>query len=109
MRVHPCSSVAKLAWFFRFTNCLRYTEILLVLMLRTALATLTLPIILLSAGNTVIRGFDPASQRDELQWEQQARTIPTAPHIRATIEKLSSQPHLAGTPGSKQAADWILA
>ena len=85
---------------------LRYTESL---MLRTALAALTLPLILLAAGNVAIRGFDPASQRDETQWEQQARAIPDAARIRATIEKLASHPHLAGTQGSKQTADWILA
>src|SRR5882757_7271653 len=41
--------------------------------------------------------------------ETQARAIPTAEHVRANIEKLSGQPHLAGTPGSKAAADWIAA
>jgi len=83
-----------------------YTEIL---MLRTALAALALPLVLFSAGNVNIRGFDSASQRDEIQWEQQARDIPDAARIGATIEKLSGQPHLAGTPASKQTADWLLA
>ena len=78
-------------------------------MLRTAFAALALPLVLLSAGNIAFRGFDPASARDEAQWEQQARAIPDAVNIRATIQKLSSQPHLAGTPGSKQTAEWILA
>ncbi len=78
-------------------------------MLRTALAALTLPLVLLSAGSVAITGFDPATGREEVQWEQQARAIPIAANIRATIEKLSSQPHLAGTPGSKQTADWLLA
>ena len=67
-----------------------YTENL---MLRTALVILTLPLVLFSAS----------------EWEQQARTIPSAANIRATVQKLSSQPHLAGTTGSKQAAEWILA
>ncbi len=31
-----------------------------------------------------------------------------ADHIRATVQKLSAQPHLAGTAGSKAAAEWIL-
>ena len=72
---------------------------------RATLIAVTLPLALFSA----IRGFDSTSERDEIQWEQQARAIPTAARIRATIEKLSSQPHLAGTPGSKQTAEWILA
>ena len=87
-------------------SCLRYTEIL---MLRTALAAIALPFALLSAGNVAIRGFDPASQGEETQWEQQARSIPDAARIRATIEELSGRPHLAGTPGSKRTADWLLA
>ncbi len=85
---------------------LRYTEIL---MRRTALAALTLPLILLSAGSVPITGFDPTTGREEIQWEQQARTLPNAANIRATIEKLSGQPHLAGTAGSKQTAEWLLA
>src|ERR1700721_3118297 len=72
------------------TGFLRYTEIL---MLRTALVIFTLPLLLFSAS----------------EWESQARAIPSADNIRATVQKLSSQPHLAGTPGSKAAAEWILA
>jgi N-acetylated-alpha-linked acidic dipeptidase len=67
-------------------------------MQRTLLAIFALPLILFSASGL-----------SETQWEQQARAIPNAANIRATIQKLSSQPHLAGTPGSKQAAEWILA
>jgi N-acetylated-alpha-linked acidic dipeptidase len=77
-------------------------------MLRTALTALTLPLVLFSAGNVTLRGFDPAAQREETQWEQQARAIPDAANIRSIIQRLSSQPHLAGTPGSKQTADWII-
>ncbi len=51
----------------------------------------------------------PATQSDETQWEQRARAIPDTTRIRADVEHLSAVPHLAGTPGSKQAADWILA
>ena len=61
-------------------------------MLRTALAVFLVPLMLSSAS----------------EWEQSARAIPNAANIRATVQKLSSQPHLAGTPGSKQAAEWIL-
>ena len=78
-------------------------------MLRALAAALLLPILLLSAGSTAIRGFDAASARGEIQWEKQARAIPDAARIGATIEKLSSQPHLAGTTGSKETAEWLLA
>jgi N-acetylated-alpha-linked acidic dipeptidase len=77
--------------------------------LRAIFAALALPVILISAGSPAIRGFDAAGLQAETQWEQQARAIPTADRVRATIEKLSSQPHLAGTPGSKQTAEWLLA
>jgi N-acetylated-alpha-linked acidic dipeptidase len=77
--------------------------------LRAALAAIILPFLLLSASSDAIRGFDATTQKDELQWEQQARTIPVSANIRGTIEQLSSRPHLAGTPGSKQTAEWILA
>ena len=62
-------------------------------MLRTAFAIIALPLLLFSAS----------------EWEQQARSIPAAANIRATDQKLSSQPHLAGTLASKQTAEWILA
>ncbi|HVW87085.1 MAG TPA: M28 family peptidase, partial [Bryobacteraceae bacterium] len=45
----------------------------------------------------------------EINWEQQARAIPDAARVRAFIEKLSNQPHLAGTPQSKETAEYILA
>ena len=78
-------------------------------MFRLLAAALLLPFLLLSAGSTTIRGFDAASARGEIQWEKQARAVPDAARIRATIEKLSSQPHLAGTAGSKETAEWLLA
>ena len=63
--------------FFVFPNRLRCTE---TRMLRTALAALTLPLILLSAGNVAIRGFDPASQRQNIsadEWQTgRHRTLP---------------------------------
>ena len=61
------------------------------------------------ANNDAIRGFDPASQAAEIKWEQQARAIPEAARVGAFIEKLSNRPHLAGTPQSKETAEYILA
>jgi N-acetylated-alpha-linked acidic dipeptidase len=62
-----------------------------------------------TANNDTLRGFEPASQADELKWEQQARAIPDAARVRAFIEKLSNQAHMAGTPQSKETAEYILA
>ncbi|HVY94137.1 MAG TPA: hypothetical protein VHA14_15360, partial [Bryobacteraceae bacterium] len=77
-------------------------------MVRLLAAALLLPFLLFSAGSSTIRGYDSASARDEIRWEKQARALPDAARIRDTIEKLSSRPHLAGTAGSKETADWIL-
>src|ERR1700723_3274944 len=52
--------------------------------------------------------FAPASQAQELRWEQQARAIPDATRIGEFIKRYSNQPHLAGTPQSKQTAESIL-
>lgn len=70
---------------------------------------LAVPFALHPAADDSIRGFDPASQAKEVQWEQQARAIPDAARIGEFIRRYSSQPHLAGTPQSKQTAESILA
>jgi N-acetylated-alpha-linked acidic dipeptidase len=66
------------------------------------------PILLRPAAEEAIRGFDSASQSEEIKWEQQARAIPDSARIRQQIQKLSAQSHLAGTPQSKQTAEAIL-
>jgi N-acetylated-alpha-linked acidic dipeptidase len=78
-------------------------------MLRSVFAALVLAPVLFSAGNPTLRGFDAASAREEARWEEQARALPQAAAIRDTMRQLSAQPHLAGTPGSKQTAEWLLA
>ena len=70
---------------------------------------LSVPLTLRPAANESIRGFDPASQAEEMKWERQARAVPDAARISALIRRLSNQPHMAGTPQSKQTAEAILA
>ncbi len=79
--------------------------------LRTSCAVLALlwPLVLRPAAGDSIRGFDAASQAEEVRWEQQARAIPDAARIGEFIRRYSNQPHLAGTPQSKQTAEGILA
>jgi N-acetylated-alpha-linked acidic dipeptidase len=67
------------------------------------------PLVVRSATDDAIRGFDAAAQAQEVKWEQQARAIPDAARIGAFIKKYSAQPHLAGTPQSKETAEGILA
>ncbi len=78
---------------------------------RTACAALAFaaPFALHPASDDSIRGFDPASQSREIAWEQQARAIPDPARIGEFIKHFSNQPHLAGTPQSKQTAEGILA
>ena len=70
---------------------------------------LAIPLALYPAAEDSIRGFDPDSRNQEVEWERQARAIPDATRIGETIKRLSSQPHLAGTPQSRQTAESILA
>jgi N-acetylated-alpha-linked acidic dipeptidase len=79
--------------------------------LRSALVAvaLSVPLTLRPAANESIRGFDPASQAEEMKWERQARAVPDAARISALIRRLSNQPHMAGTPQSKETAEAILA
>src|ERR1700744_3372790 len=76
---------------------------------RIAALSLFCPLVVHPAANDGLRGFDPASRAEETRWEQQARTIPDPVRIGAFIKRYSSQPHLAGTPQSKQTAAGILA
>ena len=71
-------------------------------------ATLGLRLLYPAAQDT-LRGYDAASQAAELKWEQQARAIPDPAKIRAAMERLSNQAHLAGTPQSKETAEYLLA
>ncbi len=77
---------------------------------QTACAALALafPLLLRPAGDDSMRGFDFTAQADEQKWEDQARAIPDAARIGALIKRLSDEPHLAGTPQSKQVAEAIL-
>jgi N-acetylated-alpha-linked acidic dipeptidase len=70
---------------------------------------LAAPLAIHSASDDSIRGFDPAAQAQEVKWEQQARAIPDAARVGEFIKRYSNQPHMAGTPQSKQTAEGILA
>src|SRR5580700_4683446 len=79
--------------------------------LRIACAAIFLaaPFALHPAADDSLRGFDPASQKQEIDFEQQARAIPDAARVGEFIRQYSDHPHLAGTPQSKQTAEGILA
>src|SRR4051812_1605618 len=77
--------------------------------LKQVVALAALAVVARSATHESIRGFDRPSQAMEVKWEQQARAIPDPTRIRTTMQKLSRQAHLAGTPQSKETAEYILA
>ncbi len=65
--------------------------------------------LLYPAGRDTIRGFDSVSQAAEQKWEQLARATPEPDRMRRVMERLASKPHLAGTPQSKETAEYLLA
>lgn len=76
--------------------------------LAVCLAVFLIPAAMRSAAPDSIRGFDAASQAEEINWEKQARAIPESGRIRTYMERMANKPHLAGTPASKAVADYIV-
>jgi N-acetylated-alpha-linked acidic dipeptidase len=64
--------------------------------------------VLLCSAQQAIRGFPPASLPQEKKWEDKARSIPEAARVGGYMKRMSSKPHLAGTPASKQNAEYAL-
>jgi N-acetylated-alpha-linked acidic dipeptidase len=72
-----------------------------------ALLCAVLPVCSLAQSGTM-RGFlskDIASERD---LEKQAQAIPDSTRLRRNMEHIASKPHHAGSPGSKEMAEYIL-
>jgi N-acetylated-alpha-linked acidic dipeptidase len=70
------------------------------------LLSLCLPVLLLSADNS-IRGFPTDAAATEKKWEDKLRAIPDAARVGRYIERMSNEPHMAGTPQSKAVADYL--
>ena len=56
-----------------------------------------------------VRGFPAEAVSQRMPLERAARETPDPQRIRSYIRAMTAFPHLAGTPGSKRVADWILA
>ena len=63
---------------------------------------------LLLAADTSIRGFPPDATATEKKWEEKLRAIPDAARVGRYIQRMSNQPHMAGTPQSKAVADYLV-
>jgi N-acetylated-alpha-linked acidic dipeptidase len=63
---------------------------------------------LIQAADTPIRGFSVKQIPQEQQWESKARAIPQPDRIRDSIRRISEKPHHAGSPASKETAEYLL-
>src|SRR5208282_2997468 len=62
-----------------------------------------------SNGQLHIRGFFASHVDAERQLEEKFRRIPDSASAEANLRKITSQPHMAGTEGSHQLAEWLRA
>ena len=60
------------------------------------------------AADNSIRGFPPEAAATERKWEEKLRAIPDPARVGRYIERMSREPHLAGTPQSKAVAEYVL-
>ncbi len=56
-----------------------------------------------------LKGFLADETKTQEQWEQTYRAIPRAENLREYMRVITEEPHIAGLPGSKKVADYILA
>ena len=73
---------------------------------KNACATLLLIPLLIYAAD--IRGFPRTQLEQQQRWESKAREIPKPDRIREHIRRLSEKPHHAGSPASKETAEYLL-
>ena len=71
------------------------------------LLALGFPALLLCA-DTSIRGFPADAATAEKKWEDKMRAIPEPARVGRYIQRMSNEPHMAGTPQSKAVADYLV-
>ncbi len=64
--------------------------------------------VLVASDQLPVRGFSPASLPQEKKWEEKARLLPESTRIGAYMKRMSAKPHLAGTPASREVAEYAL-
>lgn len=55
-----------------------------------------------------IRGFSPQAAAEERRLEDRAHAVPQAARVREYIQRMSAEPHDAGTPASRAVADYAV-
>ncbi|MEO7144619.1 MAG: M28 family peptidase [Bryobacteraceae bacterium] len=61
-----------------------------------------------AAAQTPLRGYSESDSRAEREWETKARQIPSPARIRTYMERMSAQPHHAGSAADKAVAEYAL-
>lgn len=74
--------------------------------MRTLLALLVL--IAPLAAQPPVRGFPPAEAAKLREWEAKLRALPEPDRIRGYMQRMSAEPHHAGSPGSRKVAEYAL-
>jgi len=59
------------------------------------------------AGSGVPFGFSPATFRNEHRWEQRYLKLPKPAQCARYLRRLTSEPHVAGTPGDHRVSQFI--
>ncbi|OLC92523.1 MAG: folate hydrolase [Acidobacteria bacterium 13_1_40CM_4_58_4] len=59
------------------------------------------------ADEQALYGYSAASSRNERQWEEKLRAIPSTDNLRAYMQRLSAHPHHVGSLYDKDNAEWI--
>ena len=59
------------------------------------------------AAAELLEGFSPARSAAEDQWEAKFAKLPSAARAEATLRRLTSEPHLAGTDASHRVAEYL--
>ncbi|HZN27129.1 MAG TPA: M28 family metallopeptidase [Burkholderiales bacterium] len=60
------------------------------------------------AAQPAIRGFSSQEAKTQRERESKLRAIPRVAHIRSYMQRMSSEPHVAGSPQSKAVAEYAL-
>ena len=60
-----------------------------------------------STSTLPIRGFSPEQSRAQHDLESQAVALTDATHVRGYAKRMSSEPHIAGSPQSKAVAEYL--
>lgn len=62
-----------------------------------------------SAEDQALSGYSAETSRNERQWEEKFRELPSPDNLRSAMQHLSARPHHVGSPYDKENAEWLAA